>query len=233
EMISRSDRAELISAAAAGVIGYELRVGAVDRAARLDAIEILVGPKADFDRALRAVAKNLVEIVLLEAQRSASTHAGRNLARDRVHELREALAKDRRRLRRAKQPHAAVDVVSDSARRDHAIVGINGGDSADREAVAFVHVRHRDGPAADAGEGGDVDELVERTVAEDGVEHCLVGVDAGRDAHVASIALGNLPEPVVDLRQHPLFHIIYRILISCTIARARRAGYRPRDTSRP
>src|SRR5881397_2378234 len=103
KMISRSDRSELISAATAGVIGDELRIGAVDGAARLDPIEILVGSKADFDRPRRAVAKNLVEIVLLEAQRPAAPDAGRNLARDRVHELREALAKGRRRLRRAKQ----------------------------------------------------------------------------------------------------------------------------------
>jgi len=71
------------------------------------------------------------------------------------------------------QAHAAVDVVAHAAGRQHALVGVEGGHPADREAVAPVDVGHRDRVAQDAGQVGDVDHLLGAAVLADvGDELC-------------------------------------------------------------
>ena len=65
---------------------------------------------------------------------------------------------------RAQQPHAAVDVEADAARRDDRarVVHVERGDVADREAVARVDVGQPDRRAHDARQRGDVRELLHR-----------------------------------------------------------------------
>src|SRR4051812_21536870 len=60
-------------------------------------------------------------------------------------------------------------------------------------------VRHGLGRAGDAGQGRDVDELVERTVARDLLPQLLVGPDAGGDPHV--VARGD--RDLHEVRIHP------------------------------
>ena len=67
--------------------------------------------------------------------------------------------------RQDEQPHAAVDVVADPARRDDAVRELHRRDAADREAVALVDVRHRERRVDDPRQRGDVLELLERAVA--------------------------------------------------------------------
>jgi len=43
----------------------------------------------------------------------------------------------------AQQPHAAVDVIADSAGRDHAVRQSGGHHTADGKAIALMHVWHR------------------------------------------------------------------------------------------
>ena len=59
------------------------------------------------------------------------------------------------------QAHSAVHVESDSARGDHAVVGIHGGDSADREAVSPMAVGHAEGIIDDTRKSSDIGHLVE------------------------------------------------------------------------
>jgi hypothetical protein len=97
---------------------------------------------------------------------------------------------------RPQHANAAVDVVADSARRDHPLVGIECRDSADREPVTLMGVRHREGVLPDARQGGDIDQLLERTVTQDVVEHPLAGVEARWNTHVVPIPLRDLPQGV-------------------------------------
>ena len=105
-------------------------------------------------------------------------------ARDLVDERLAAVAELGLGQRQGEQPHAAVDVVADPAGRDDAVGQLGGGDPADREPVALVDVRHREGRADDARQGGDVLELLEREVALDLGEELGVGEHPRGDAHV-------------------------------------------------
>jgi hypothetical protein len=63
--------------------------------------------------------------------------------------------------RQSEQAHPAVDVVADSSGRDHAVIDRRRGYAPDREAVALVDVRHRQRGIDDAGQRGDVRQLLE------------------------------------------------------------------------
>ena len=56
---------------------------------------------------------------------------------------------------------------------------------------------------------GVFDELLERAVAQDRVEHELAGVDACRNTHVAAIAPWHFPDVLVDTDQVTLIHLSY------------------------
>src|SRR5712691_2507133 len=59
------------------------------------------------------------------------------------------------------QTHAAVNVEPDSAGRDHTtLVHVHGGDAADRKPVAAMSVGHAECIAGDAGQRGDVADLL-------------------------------------------------------------------------
>ena len=87
------------------------------------------------------------------------------------------------------QAHAAVDVVADPARRDDAVGGLGRRKPADREAVALVDVRHRHRRLDDAGQRGDVLELLQRAVVADRVEDLAIGEHARAGTRM-SAALG-------------------------------------------
>ena len=94
------------------------------------------------------------------------------------------------------EAHAAVDVVAHAARRDDAVVDVEGRHAADGEAVAAVDVGHGQGVADDAGQVGHVGHLGEALVAAEGVQDELaVGVDAARHAHAPG--LRELPDDLV------------------------------------
>ena len=109
----------------------------------------------------------------------------------------------------ADHPDAAVDVEAHAAGGDDRVwVGhVEGGDVSDGEAVPGVDVRERDALADDAGEAGDVGELLDRGeeaadvaavhVLMELVEHerleVLVHVEDAGDAHVGNEALAHAP----------------------------------------
>ena len=96
----------------------------------------------------------------------------------------------------AHQPHAAVDVEADAARRDHALALVDGGHAADGKAVAPVDVGHGDAGLDDAGQRGDVGDLLQRLLVAGLVEELGRRVDDARHAHVA--LLGDLPRVLVE-----------------------------------
>jgi hypothetical protein len=115
-----------------------------------------------------------------------------------VHERLAAATELALRDRQRQQAYAAVDVVADAAGRDDTIGELRGGDASDRKTVALVDVRHRKGRLDDARKRGDILELLERPVADDGLEELLVGEHASRHAHVGSHTRGDLPEVLID-----------------------------------
>src|SRR5262249_33805313 len=97
------------------------------------------------------------------------------------------------------QAHAAVDVVADTAgRNDTSLVRVSGADSADREPVAPVNVGHRQAGNLDAGEEGNVGDLVGGLVTLYLLDHLVAGIDEPVDAHPGLIRLRNAPAALAD-----------------------------------
>ena len=99
---------------------------------------------------------------------------------------------------RPHQPHAAVDVEADAARRDHTVGLVHGRDAADGEPVAPVDVRHGDAGVDDAGQRGDVGHLLQRLLVARLLEQARVRVHASGHAHL--VLAGDL----VDVLARPL-----------------------------
>ena len=62
-----------------------------------------------------------------------------------------------------------------------------------RQPVAFVRVWHDEGGVADAGQGGHVYQLLDRTVGQDLFQPGLVCNDAGLHQHVGPVVLRYFP----------------------------------------
>src|SRR3970282_941240 len=104
------------------------------------------------------------EGLLGEAHEALGAHAGRHGPEERTDELRDAGAHLPLAEAGPDQAHAAVDVEADAARRNHTVLGVEGRDTADRETVAPVAVRHAERRADYAGQAGDVRHLLEDAV---------------------------------------------------------------------
>ena len=66
------------------------------------------------------------------------------------------------------QPHAAIDVVAHTARRDHApFLRIGCANAADAEAIAPMDIGHREAGILDARQKGDVRHLLRRLILAD------------------------------------------------------------------
>ena len=96
------------------------------------------------------------------------------------------------------QPHAAVDVETDAARRDDPGLGIHGRHAADGKTVAPMPVRHAVGVFDDAGQGGDVGHLVEDPFVHLG-EQVFRGNNPGRNPHAFLVGHGKFPDRVGNL----------------------------------
>ena len=99
----------------------------------------------------------------------------------------------------AHEPNAAVDVVAYSARRDHsAFIGIGGTHAADAEAIAPVDVGHGQAGVLDAGQKGDVGDLLRRLVLFELGHQRFAGEDQPVHAHALLVALGDAPAGLVN-----------------------------------
>ncbi len=87
-------------------------------------------------------------------------------------------------------------------------VGIGRADAADAEAVAPVNVGHRQAGVLNAGQEGDVGDLLRRLVLLDQRHQLFVGVDQAIDAHARLVGLGDPPAAVVDLLQRAAVGIL-------------------------
>ncbi len=187
EVVPRPQGAELPGAALEGPRRDRLRVRPGERAALLDRRQVAARAEAPLDGPGRAALQHRRQLAAAQAQVvPARPDAGGDAGEQPVHQPRQERLDRLPAPRPGEQPHAAVDVVAHPARRDDPLVGVHRRHSADREAVAPVDVRHGDRGAEDAGQVGDVGDLVEAGVVAQLGHQLVAGVDDAVDAHAAA-----------------------------------------------
>ena len=98
---------------------------------------------------------------------------------------------------RASQSHSAVDVVSDSARGNHAVFfGIGCANSADRKAIAEMNIRHGQRILHNSRQVGNVCDLSQRIVFPNLGDEVFVRINAARNSHAALSR--DFPEIIVN-----------------------------------
>ncbi len=199
EVVAGAERAELGTAALLGPLRHLVRLGALDAAALLGVVEVAGAAVALGHGPARAAHQHAVELGGAELAVAARADAGRDGAVERGGQLGQAAAQLVALEPARQQAHAAVDVVADAAGRQHALLGVERGHAADREAVAPVDVRHGDRVADDAGQVGDVDHLLGAAVVADVGDQIGGRVDQPRHPHAA--ALRDAVAEVVDSLQ--------------------------------
>ena len=197
EVVAAPQRPELGDAPLEGPVGDAVGRRVLHPAVFLCAVEVIAGPVAVGDRPLRPLDQDLLEDAGAELGDAALAHSGRDLLEDLGQELFSQGTNVLLRVIGLEQADPAVDVVADAARRDDAVLGIEGRHSPDREPVALVGVGHDVGHALDARQAGHVGGLLERLVLPHVGQQLGRRVDDGRDPHLP--ALRDLPGVVVDL----------------------------------
>ena len=164
EVVARAERPDGGLAAQERPLGDGVRLGALERASVLLALEVGARSEAALDGPAGTVAQDVTELGLGRVEASTPPRAGGNRARELLQQRRQAVAGIFDPNVRAQQPHAARDVVADSAGRDDPVVHAERGDAADREAVAPVNVGHRIRRLDDPRQAGDVAHLLQGVV---------------------------------------------------------------------
>ena len=93
----------------------------------------------------------------------------------------------------SEQPHAAIDVVADAARRNDAVGRARGHDTSDGKSISLVDVGHCEGGFLHAWERRGVDQLVQGALLDEMLDHRLAGIEPCRDAHIIAEAARDLP----------------------------------------
>ncbi len=208
EVVPGAERADLAAAALVGARADGVRVGALDAAAALGALQVLGPAEAPAHDPGAALGDDAALLGVGEPDRAGGADAGGDIAEHRADERLHAAGHRLLVQVRPQHAHAAVDVVPDSAGRNHAALGrVGRGDAADGKTVAPVDVRHRQGGRLDPRQEGDVRHLLGGLVLADGLDEALVGEDdavgpharlvLARDAHAPRVHPLQRPVPVV------------------------------------
>ncbi len=113
---------------------------------------------------------------------------------------------------RAHQPDAAIDVVADATGRDHApFRRIGRAHAADAEAIAPMDVGHRQAGVLDAGQKGDVRDLLRGLVVLDRLDQRIVGEDQAIDPHPGLVRLRNSPAGVADALERTVIRALNHV----------------------
>ncbi len=176
------------------------RRGLWQAASFLGVDHVVLRGESALEAPMRALRQNAVHLAVVEAITTAFAQAAGAVVVERGGEVVEVRLDLVGVQVGGEQTHAAVDVVADAARRDHA-VGQAGRDAADGKAVALMHVGHGDGVADNAGQRGGVDQLLDALIGQRFFQQRLAGVDAGGHAHVGAVRLGDFPDVGADAFQ--------------------------------
>src|SRR5271167_1127691 len=145
-VVARTERAHLLSLALSRAMRYRLRSGSRDAAMLLDPVEVLGAAVALPDRPTRAAFEHAIHLDLVEHDLSRAAHTGGDRAEEAVRQCLFAGLQVLPLETRQQGADPAGDVEPDAAGRDDSSpIGVEGGHTADREAVAPMRVRHRIG----------------------------------------------------------------------------------------
>ena len=136
-------------------------VGAVEKPALLGSRDVRLRPPAAASGPLATLAAGALKLAVFEPHRAAGADTARAGRVERGGEVRHVLLHIGEAHIGREQADAAVDVVADGARRDHAARQLGGGDAADRESVPLVDVGHDQNVTDHPGERRRVDRLLE------------------------------------------------------------------------
>jgi hypothetical protein len=96
------------------------------------------------------------------------------------------------------QAHSAVDIETDSTRRDDSGLGIHCGHPADGKTVAPMTIGHTEGISQDSGQGGDIGHLIKDAVIH--LRQQFRGSDnSGGNPHSLFIRYGKFPDGIGNL----------------------------------
>src|SRR5213079_2105108 len=178
-------------------VGHGVRVRGAQAAALLRRLEIGGPAELARHRPRRAPRQHLLLLGPGELRdRALGADTGRDRLVERVGDPVEVHPNVVGHERGAQQAHAAVDVEADAAGRDRALLRVDRGHPADREAVAPVDVGHGERVADDPGQVRHVRDLLERRIVAQLRHELLARVDPAGHAHTALAR--DLPDVVVD-----------------------------------
>ena len=197
EVVPGAERADLAPPALERRLRHGVGVRVAEAAALLRRLQVGGPAELARHRPRRAAREHLLLLGPGELRdRALGADAGRDRLIERVRDAREVRPEIVRGERGAQQAHAAVDVEADAAGRDRALLRVDRGHAADREAVAPVDVRHGERAADDPGQVGHVRELRERRIVPQLRHELLARVDPAGHAHAALAR--DLPDVVAD-----------------------------------
>jgi len=91
---------------------------------------------------VHAGVEHCVKLVVAKLDSTAATDSRRHVSLDLGRQCCEPLADVFMCGGARQQSHAAIDVIADTARRDNAILGAHRYDTADRETIPLMDIRH-------------------------------------------------------------------------------------------
>ena len=161
KVVAAAERPYLLAAAFACEVGYLLRLSYVKRPPFLEHLDVALPEIALLGGPLRATLEDGVQFAVRERQGAFRAQTGRNALEKFVNQLLLPRLDVTYLKIGAQQPHTAVDVEADPAWRNYAaLVGVEGGDAPDGEAVAPVDVRHRQARVNDSRQRRDIGDLL-------------------------------------------------------------------------
>ena len=198
EMVSAAQRSNLRPAPLFGAIRHLVDLGFGQRSFGLGKLGVAGFPIPVVDHPARALNKNFVQVLEIDLDETGSASAARHVTEDLVQQLSHPWPNVRFLKVGADQTHAAVDVETDAARRDDARGVVGGANTADRESVALVNVRHSQTGADDSRERRHVGRLFEGFVLGDFVDDRFGCVDDNIRAHTRLAVARKSPAVVVQ-----------------------------------
>src|SRR5438128_3805900 len=192
------------------------RVGAGDAAVFLSDFEVFGPSIVVFDAPARTLLDDVAKFLARQFQKTVAADASRHALEEKIDNFFQARLYVVAREVCDDQTHAAVDVESNAAGRDHtALVHIHGRNAADGESVAAVAVGHAKRVARDARQRGDVANLLVNGFVHFAHE-LFCRDDPRRHAHALFVSHRYFPDGIRDFS-----HFVDDAHVNCVLTKDR------------
>ena len=204
EMVSSAEGAKLHRAAFIGAVADSAGVRALHGSAALGMFQVTFRAHATLHHELSTLDSAFFKLLAADLHPPFGTDSGGNsgvYARNKLMYLWGNIFPVKAG---PQKPDPAVDVIAHTAGRDYPLIRVKGGNPANGEAIARMHVRHGKGGSNYTWQGGHVCHLLNALVAQQALKG-LVRIDDAAGAHVRAQALWHLHAlavyPLKALRQ--------------------------------